>query len=87
MELSKLPFQLKPQKTVSALSITPYFPFARVVPVDQEVIELETRTQSIITLAPAEGALPICSVCGQEGGRLHMYGTRRARPEPGARTR
>ena len=64
---------------MSNLSIAPYFPFARVVPVDQEVIELETRVQSVIIFAPAEGAWPICSVCGREGGRLHMYGTRRVR--------
>jgi transposase len=79
MELSKLPFTLKPQNTVSALSIMPYFPFARVVPVDQQVIELATRAQSIITLAPAEGVWPICAVCGQESRRLHIYGTRRVR--------
>jgi transposase len=79
MELSKLPFTLKPKNTVSDLSITPYFPFARVVPVDQEVIELETRVQSVITLAPAEGSWPICSVCGQESRRLHIYGTRQVR--------
>lgn len=64
---------------MSDLSIAPYFPFARVVPVNQEVIELKTRVQSVIILAPAEGAWPICSVCGQEGGRMHMYGTRRVR--------
>jgi transposase len=79
MELSKLPFTLKPEDTVSTLSITPYFPFARVVPVDQQIIELATRTQSLITLAPAEGAWPICSVCGHAGGRMHTYGTRRVR--------
>jgi transposase len=50
-----------------------------VVPVDQEVIELETRVQSVITLAPIEGVLPFCAVCGQDGGRLHMHGTRRVR--------
>jgi transposase len=51
-----------------------------VVPVGQEVVALsETHTQSVITLAPDEGAMPICSVCGQEGGRMHMYGTRRVR--------
>ena len=64
---------------MSNLSIAPYFPFARVVPIDQEVIELETRVQSVIILAPAEGSWPVCSVCGQEGGRMHMYGTRRVR--------
>jgi transposase len=79
MELSKLPFTLKPQNTVSDLSITPYFPFARVVPVDQQVIESDGRVQSIITLAPVEGAWPFCSVCGENSGRLHMYGTRRVR--------
>jgi len=79
MELSKLPFTLKPQNTVSDLSITPYFPFARVVPVNQQVIELATRAQSIITLAPAESAWPICAVCGEESRRLHIYGTRRVR--------
>lgn len=79
MELSKLPFTLKPQNTVSDLSITPYFPFARVAPVDQQVIEQESRVHSIITLAPREGAWPLCSVCGEAGGRLHMHGTRRVR--------
>jgi transposase len=79
MELSKLPFTLKPKNTVSDLSITPYFPFARVVPVDQQVIELETRVQSVITLSPTEGAWPICAVCGQESRRLHISGTRRVR--------
>ena len=64
---------------MSALSITPYFPFARVVPVDQQVIELETHVQSVITLAPAECSWPICPVCGQESRRLHIYGTRRVR--------
>lgn len=79
MELSKLPFTLKPQNTVSDLSIAPYFPFARVVPVDQAVVELATHVEAVITLAPLEGALPFCSVCGENGGRLHMYGTRRVR--------
>ena len=54
--MSKLPFTLKPKNTVSALSITPYFPFARVVPVDQQVFELATRVQSIVTLAPADAS-------------------------------
>jgi transposase len=79
MELSKLPFRLKPQNTVSDLSITPYFPFARVLPVDQQVIESGGRVQSIITLAPIEGASPFCSVCGENSRRLHMDGTRRVR--------
>src|SRR5689334_9177719 len=47
--------------------------------VEQQVIELATRAQSIITLAPAESAWPICAVCGQESRRLHIYGTRRVR--------
>jgi transposase len=50
-----------------------------VVPVDQVVVELETHVQSVITMAPIEGAWPFCSVCGQNGGRMHMYGTRRVR--------
>jgi transposase len=79
MELSKLPFTLNPKNTMSDLSIASYFPFARVVPVDQEIVALETHVQSVITLAPIEGALPFCSVCGENGGRLHMYGTRRVR--------
>ena len=80
MEVSKLPFTLSPENTVSDLSIAPYFPFARVVPVDQQVTHLsQAQSHSIITLAPTAGALPICAVCGQEGGRMHMYGTRRVR--------
>jgi transposase len=79
MELSKLPFTLKPQNTVSAPSIAPFFPFARVVPVDQTVVELETHVEAVITLAPIEGASPFCSVCGENTRRLHMHGTRRVR--------
>lgn len=79
MELSKLPSTLTPQNTVSAPSIAPFFPFARVVPVDQAVVELTTHVEVVITLAPMEGALPFCAVCGENGGRLHMYGTRRVR--------
>jgi transposase len=79
MELSKLPFTLKPQNTVSDLSIARFFPFARVVPVDQMVVELATHAEAVITLAPIEGAWPYCAVCGENGRRLHMYGTRRVR--------
>jgi transposase len=79
MELSKLPFTLNPQNTVSDLSIAPYFPFARVVPVNQAVTTLPTHVEAVITLAPMEGAWPFCSVCGENSGRLHMYGTRRVR--------
>jgi transposase len=79
MELSKPPFTLNPQNTVSDLSIAPYFPFARVVPVDQAVTTLPTHVEAVITLAPIEGAWPFCSVCGENSGRLHMYGTRRVR--------
>lgn len=64
---------------MSDLSITPYFPFARVVPVDQAIVELATHVEAVITLAPIEGALPFCSVCGETGGRLHVYATRRVR--------
>ena len=79
MELSKLPITLKPQNTVSDLSIAPYFPFARVAPVDQTVVARETHVEAVVTLEPIQGAWPFCSVCGQDGGRLHMYGTRRVR--------
>jgi transposase len=64
---------------VSDLSIARYFPFARVVPVDQAVVELATHVEAVITLAPIKGALPFCSVCGENGGRLHVYATRRVR--------
>jgi transposase len=50
-----------------------------VVPVDQQVIGSETRVQSVITLAPIEGAWPFCSVCGENSGRVHMHGTRKVR--------
>jgi transposase len=35
--------------------------------------------EAVITLAPSKGALPFCSVCGENGGRLHVYATRRVR--------
>ena len=79
MELSKLPFTLTPQNTVSSLSITPYFPFARVVPVDQTVAGAGAHVQAVITLAPIEGAPAFCSACGENSGRLHTHGTRRVR--------
>lgn len=79
MELSKLPFTLTPQNTVSDLSIAPYFPFARVEPVDQTVVEWGTHLEAVITLAPIEGASPFCSACGENCERLHTHGTRRVR--------
>lgn len=59
MELSKLPFTLTPKDTVSDLSIAPYFPFARVAPVDQTVVAGATHVEALITLAPIEGASPL----------------------------
>ncbi len=87
MELSKLPFTLTPQNTVSAPSIAPYFPFARVVPVDQAIVEVATHVEALITLAPIEGAWPFCAVCGENSGRMHLYGTRRVRDLNLAHTR
>jgi hypothetical protein len=65
MELSKLPFTLKPQNTVSDLSIAPYFPFARVVPVDHTVVELATHTEAVITLAQSRGLGPSVRCVGR----------------------
>jgi transposase len=43
------------------------------------MVEATTHMQSIITLAPLEGAFPICPGCSQESRRLHVYATRRVR--------
>ncbi|HEU0076937.1 MAG TPA: ISL3 family transposase [Longimicrobiaceae bacterium] len=51
------------------------------------MITLETGAQCVITLVPEEGAWPICAVCGQQGGRMHVHGTRRVRDLNLAHTR
>lgn len=71
---------LKPQNTLFALSIAPYFPFARVLAVNQEVVEGATHMQSIITLAPLNGAFPILP-----GMRPGKSSAARLRYEAGAR--
>lgn len=76
MELSKTQLSLSSEVTVSALSIAPYFPFPRVVPVHQEVRVLGDLTQSVITFEPLPGMLPRCSGCGEVAEPVHSYGTR-----------
>ena len=85
MELSKLPFTLKPQNTVSDLSVTRYFFFARVAPVDQAIAELDTHVEAVITLAPIEGAWPFDQWCAlaHASGMLATFARNLCRHEKG----
>ena len=63
-------------RTMSAPSITPYFPFARVKVVDQTV-HLDTQIPgTIICLEPDRRFRPLCHSCGTPSG-VHSAGLRR----------
>ena len=64
---------------MSAPSIAPYYPFAGVSPVRQELSETSTGCRAVIRLQAEEGAWPVCSECGQVSFLIHSYGRRRVR--------
>lgn len=82
MESSKTRLTLSREAAVSALSIRPYFPFPRVVAVQQEIRVLGDVTQSVITFDPAPGSRPRCSGCGAVAEPIHSYATRPLRDLP-----
>jgi transposase len=62
---------------VSAPSIAPYYPFAGVVPVAQDLSA--KGTEVTIRLEALEGVWPACSSCGQVSFLVHSYGRRLVR--------
>lgn len=87
MEVAVRPFTLHQEDAVSAPSIAPYFPFARVLPVAQTLETVGEWTWSRIRFAPAPAALPRCSACGSSATPVHSYGIRRVRDLGLAHTR
>lgn len=64
---------------MSAPSIAPYYPFAGVQPVAQQLTGSEVISEAVITLEVEDGAWPACSGCGQISFLVHSYGSRRVR--------
>ena len=62
---------------MSAASIAPYYPFAGVSPVSQEVNP--NGTEVTIRFEPEDGAWPVCSECLQVSFLVHSYGRRLVR--------
>ncbi len=80
MRVSKPAFTLSPEDAVSALSIAPYYPFAGVIPLRQELQEGNgSAAQSRIWFASDPYALPRCSGCLQFAPAVHRYRLRRVR--------
>lgn len=79
MELSKTQLRPSSEVAVSTLSIAPYFPFSRVLPVHQRIQDLGDGTRSVITFEPIPGIPPHCSGCGEVTETIHSYGTRALR--------
>ena len=64
---------------MSALSIAPYFPFPRVIPVAQQLTTgPEGVVHSQITFAPDPRRRPVCSDCGRKTRAVHSTSLRRA---------
>ena len=62
---------------MSAPSIAPYYPFAGVSPVEQELNA--SGSEVTIRLEADDGVWPACSNCGQRSFLVHSYGRRRVR--------
>lgn len=79
--MSEVPFTLRLEGAVSALSIVPYFPFPRVRLVHQEVRDDGAGGVESILWFTAAG-LPRCSGCGHRGRRIHSVSVRAIRDLP-----
>lgn len=77
--VSKPTLTTSKENAVSAPSIAPYYPFAGVSPVSQELTETSTGRRAVVKLEAEEGAWPACSECGQTSFLVHSYGRRRVR--------
>ena len=81
--MSEVRFTLSLEDAVSALSITPYFPFPRVIPVRQEVTTTDAGAgHAVIWFESDPRQRPICSGCGKLRTRIHSTRLRRVADLP-----
>ena len=78
--MSEVPFTLSLEDAVSALSIAPYFPFARVIPVAQQLnTTADGVVHSQLTFAADPRRRPVCSGCGKKTWAVHSTTMRSVR--------
>ena len=78
--MSDVPFTLSLEDAVSALSIAPYFPFPRVVPIAQHLTtNVDGVMQSQITFEADPRCRPKCSRCGRRTRAVHSTAVRHVR--------
>jgi transposase len=76
--MSKSHSNSNPEDAVSALSIAPYFPFPRVIPVAQHLTTgPDGVVHSQITFEPDPRRRPVCSGCGRKTRAVHSTSVRR----------
>jgi Helix-turn-helix domain of transposase family ISL3/zinc-finger of transposase IS204/IS1001/IS1096/IS1165 len=86
--MSEVRFTLSLEDAVSALSIAPYFPFARVIPVRQQVTMHETGGGSgVIWFECDPHRAAVCSGCGKRTAAIHSTVMRRVADLPFAQAR
>jgi transposase len=76
--LSK-PIHAYQENTVSALTITPYYPFRGVVPVEQVLMGAGSGIRAQIRFASDPQVAPLCSGCLQPAPAIHRYRFRNVR--------
>jgi transposase len=70
--MSEVPFTLSLEDAVSDLSIAPYFPFPRVIPVAQQLTtDAAGVVHSQITFAADPRCRPVCAGCGTRTRAIH----------------
>lgn len=84
IEMSEVRFTLSLEDAMSALSIAPYFPFLRVMPVRQEITidDVTGAGQSVIEFESDSRRRPICSGCGKPRRSVHSTVLRRVTDLP-----
>lgn len=88
MKMSKSHSRSGLEDAVSALSIAPYFPFPRVLPIRQEVSGDDFGfCQSVIWFESDSRRSPVCSGCGQRVRIVHSIAMRRVADLPLAHAR
>src|SRR5438552_11173958 len=86
--MSEVRFTLSLEDAVSALSIAPYFPFPRVIPVRQYVTMTEAGLcRSEIWFESDPRRTPTCSGCGKRADAIHSTALRRVADLPLAQAR
>ena len=75
--MSEIPFTLSLEDAVPALSIAPYFPFPRVVPVGQQITtDAAGVMHARITFEADPRRRPVCSGCGRKTRSVHSTAVR-----------